>query len=283
MPSSFPLGRRLGAWFLDNLILLTLSGAALWFLVQRQTSLDTVLRSLNEPPGVSAAALQDWETLAPADQDTLDGIVRHKVLVALLQAWPNQFLDQLAVILDPGHTLGRALDDALHEVVNAPEWAELSDTARHDAARLVLTLQKILVNVGPNQVLLLVWRLVHPIVLVLALLPPVFFLSELLWGRSLGKALFGLAVVRQGLDGTQSPADPWVRVWRWSVKCSGWLVFAAGWWFDLWIVEAIGVGLGVILGLGGFGVFNDSAQSLHDGLSGTGVGRAKTPTGATEP
>lgn len=283
MPSQFPLGRRLGAWVLDNLILLTLSGAALWFLVQRQTSLDTVLRLLNEPPGVSATALQDWETLAPTDRNTLDRIVRHQVLEALRRAWPNQSLDQLAVILDPGHTLGSALDTALREAGNASEWAELADTARHDVARMVQSLQKILADVGPDQVLLLVWRLVHPIVLVLALIPPVYFLPELLWGRSLGKALFGLTVVRQDRQGASFPAGLWVRAWRWTIKCSGWLSFAVGWFLDLWVVEAIGAGLGVILGLGGFGVFNDSAQSLHDGLSGTGVGRTKTSTEATEP
>ncbi len=270
MAQSFPLGRRFLAWILDNLLIAVVTVGLVLVVGPNQCGLPSLIRELEktspEPKledlerSLQALSADEWQAVNQALAD--------EVLPALESQWPGQVLDQIGVLLGPGELLQKILQSAFQRLTSSERLGSLSIESRRQLAGMLQKSQGYLEKMQLSDILALFWRLVQPLILLFCLVPLVWFFPEFLFGWSLGKLALGLRVGRRTREGIK-PAGLMNGFFRWLVKGAGWWVFILGMMMELWIVLAVGAGLGLVLALGNFGIFNDSFQTLHDGLSGT--------------
>jgi len=102
-------------------------------------------------------------------------------------------------------------------------------------------------------------------------LTPLYFVLEVLIGRSIGKLLTGMVIVRQTKFQDYEEAKFFNLFVRWLIKCSEWLIFGIGLQLDLPEMLAFTNLVSLVINVGLLLVLRKSFQTLHDKLSGTGV------------
>lgn len=268
MAKSFPLGRRILAWTLDNLLILGLTLGLVWWLAPQQLGLRPLVQGMERYAPNQGAFQSSVESLTAAEWKAVDQAFVEEVLPAFGEYWPHDVWEQLSAALDPRLVLQQTFKRTFQRLSTSERLAELSASGRAELVKILLMMQRQFATLQFADFLGLFWLLLQPLILVFCLVPLVYFLPELFLGWSLGKLVLGLRLAFQSRDGAK-PAGLGIRLWRWLVKGSGWWVSALGVVFGVWWAFAVGMGLGLVLALGNLGFLNDSFQTLHDGLSGT--------------
>ncbi|GEM_PF-4969577 len=278
MEKKHPIGKRFAAWFIDNTLITILSVVALTESISVQFQPQKMLEVFQGIPGFQSQ-LSRWEELSGSFEDINLNPQEEAVIKKIMEESfgngargqiPTDFFSTLETAGDPGAALSKLMNRGMEVLSNDPRLSEINPAELAKINRAVGSLSTLLSEVQSSEWVSILVSLVSRVSFWVFLVPLLYFSLEMFLGFSLGKLILGLRISHKVGDSSET-GNVLVYIFRYSLKCSGWIVAAIGVWQMNVLVILLGFALSGIMGLSGFGLLNTSFQTLYDGISRTTV------------
>jgi hypothetical protein len=282
MEKKRPYLRRFAAWILDNFLILGLIWfGTTWFVTDRLNAekfFDGFLSVVGEAlTPESNRVMTELRQVSPSDLEQLNRVFRHQ-FIGTFENFNELYLDQIDLndLSSLPILVVKSFNQTIEKLGSEAEFNNLSPQLRQLTLDVFIQIRNILEQLKVEKLLLFLWNQFKQFILLISLIPAAYFLLEGLTGRSVGKLLLGLMIVRQTKTHEQTPADVVNLALRWLFKSSGWLVFAIGLSMENGTLLIIATILSVVFSLGHLLILDRAFQVLYDMLSGTGVAVKKS-------